>query len=372
LLLIALRRSSGTLRSLRSIVTALLLLAGLTLGLLPAAAQAAGPGVSLTVNTQPEIRIAGARFAGGMTIRRLLLEHNVDPESVTFINVTDEDSGQIALQKGDFGAVISDNGTETRFVGGGARVRATRSDGPIQISVNGGDIKVEASVSRDRIEAGETVTFSVSVQFKPPGAQLRYSWDFGDGTFKNGLASTSISHRYKLPGPHPARVTVSGLGGSTGRCATSCIGTDDVNVTVGEPPEQPPAPPGGGGTDPNGTGTGSGTGSGQGGSGGTGSGTGTDPDGTSQSPAAATPKPKPKPKPKPFGVTISGVLINDPGTTVNKLSQGSAAGAPRGRRQSGDDNGDFGIEIPLSGLLAMAFISLGALRERRGVKLRLA
>ena len=363
-------------RSLRRIVTALLLLAGLMLGLLPAGALAAGPGVTLTINTQPQpIDIPGSRFAGGMTIRALLQQNGVAPEAVTFVNVTRADSGQIALKQGDFGAVIIDDGKSTRFVHGAQKVSATAADGPIQIAVNGGDIKVTASVSRGRIEAGESATFSVRVQFAPPGARLRYTWDFGDGSApKTGLTGTSVSHVYNVPGNHQARVSVSGAGGSTRRCATSCVGTDSVDITVGEPPEQPPAPASGSGAgDANGSGTGSGTGSGQGGSGGTGSGTGSDPAGTSEPSAAAAPEPKPKPKPKPkkpFGVTISGVLIDDVGAAVRKLPGGQAAGAPRGGRRSAD--GPAGIEIPLTGLLAMIFVSLGALRERRGVKLRLA
>lgn len=367
-------------RHLRAIATTLLLAAGLALGLLPAAAHAAGPGVTLYVNTQPRpIDIPGGRFSGGVTIRGLLQQNGIVPEAVTFINVTRPDGGLIVLRQGDFGAVIIDNGTVTRFVRGNDRVSATDADGPIQINVNGGDISVEASVNRSRIKSGERVTFSVRVRFAPPGAQLRYSWDFGDGSPpQSGLSSTSVAHVYTLPGNHQARVTVSGAGGSTGRCATSCAGTDDVDVTVGETPVPPPAPPAGsgagGGT---GTGSGAGTGGGQGGTGaGSGSGTGSDPAGTPEPPAAAKPEPEPKPKPKPkkpFGVTISGVLIDDPGTTLTKLPSGAAAGgAPAGRRPSARDEGDRGIEIPLSGLLAMLFVSVGALRERRGVKLRLA
>ena len=164
----------------------------------------------------------------------------------------------------------------------------------------------------------------------------------------------------------------------TQRCATYCTGTDSVDVTVGDPPPQPTSTtpsPGSGTGDPNAAGAADGTGGGgQGGSGGSGAGTGSDPSETPDPAAAARPKPKPKPTPpkQPFGVTISGVLIEDTGVTVEKLPSGKAAGAPKGQRQTAGSGNDSGIEIPLSGLLAMTFISLGALRERRGVRLRLA
>lgn len=366
-------------RHLRAFVTKLVLAAGLLLGLMPAAAQAAGPGATVYFNTIPRpIDYPGASFSGGMTIRQLISSNGVDPGSVTFVNVTRPDGGQVALTQGDLGAVIIDNGTTTRFVRGATTITATAATGPLQISVNGGDMVVVASVNRSTIEEGENVSLSARVRFAPPGAQLRFEWDFNDGTPPQ--SGRFVTHTYKAPGQYQARITVRGTSGSTGRCATECVGVDDVDITVGEGlPEELPTPgtPGGAGT---GSGSGAGTGSGAGGSGsGAGSGTGTDPSGTEEEPEPAVtpvPKPEPKPKPKPqpkkpFGVTISGVLINDIGAAVKNLPRGTEAGAAAGRRQSERDPPD-GIEIPLAGLLAMAFISLGALRERRGVKLRLA
>jgi hypothetical protein len=368
------------LRRLRSIVTALLLCAGLTAGLLPAAAYAAGPGATLFVNTDPRpIDLPGDSFAGGVSVRLLLEENGVDVAVVSFVTVTRADGGLITLRRGDLASPssrISDNGTTTRFVRrDGASVSATAASGPLQINVNGGDISVTASVDQNRVDAGATVAFGARVHFAPPGAQLTYEWDFGDGSVpKRGL---SVRHVYDAGSDYQARVTVRGSGGSTQRCATSCAGTDAVDVTVGDPPPQPTTTtpsPGSGTGDPNVPGSSSGTGGGgQGGSGGNGSGTGTDPSAASTPAPAAKPKPKPKPKPeKPFGVPISGVLIDDPGVVVTKLPSGTAAGAPKGPRQSGGGASPGGIEIPLTGLLAMAFISLGALRERRGVRLRVA
>jgi len=367
------------LRNLRAIATALLVAAGLTVGLLPAAAQAAGPGVTLFVNTQPQpVDIPGDRFAGGVSMSSLLQDNGVDVTTVSFVTVARADGGLITLRQADLAsAQISDNGTTTRFVRGrGTSVSATASTGPLQINVNSGDISVMASVDRPQVNAGTGVTFSVRVRFAPPGAQLSYKWDFGDGSPPK--TGRTIKHVYDAGNNYQARVTVTGSGGSTQRCATYCVGTDAVDVTVGDPPQQPTSTtpsPGSGTGDPNAAGSATGTGGGgQGGSGGNAAGTGSDPSGTSDPAATATPKPKPKPKPpeRPFGVTISGVLIEDTGATVKKLPSGKAAGAPKGQQQTGGSGSDNGIEIPLTGLLAMTFISLGALRERRGVKLRVA
>ena len=332
--------------------------------------------MTLFVNTIPRpIDLPGSRFAGGVSLRSLVSQVGVDPASVTFVNVTRDDAGQIALTRAQLGSArIVDDGTSTRFVHGSARITATSGTGPLQISVNGGDMSVIASASRNSIQADESVSFSARVRFAPPGAQLTFEWDFNDGSPPQ--RGRVVTHTYKFGGDYAARVTVTGTSGSTGRCATNCVGTDDVTVSVGEPPPPPPPPPpgvGGGTGDGSGTGSGTGAGTGRGGSGG-GAGSGSDPAGTTQTPAAPKPepKPKPKPKPKPFGVTISGVLINDPGTVVKKLPNGSVAGAPSGRRATRAEDTEPAVELPLAAIAALVVFSMGALRERRGVRLRVA
>lgn len=363
-------------RGLRSIVTALLVVTGLALGLMPAAAHAAGPGVTLFINTEPRpVEIPGARFSGGVSIRSLLQSVGIDPAGVTFVNIQRTDGASVPLTQADFGAVIVDNGTATRFVRGATRVTATADTGPLQINVNGGDITVVASVSRNSIQAGERVTLSARVRFAPPGATLRYEWDFNDGTPPE--RGQTVSHVYEFGGSYQPRVTVTGSGGSTGRCSTECVGHDDVDVTVGEPPPEPTTPGTGGTGGGTGTGTGGGSGSGTGTGGGTGggAGTGAGESQTAKPPPAAEPEPEPKPEPrpkKPFGVTISGVLISDPGTRISKLPGGTPGGGTQGRRAERDADGDAALEIPLTGVGALMVLSLGALRERRAVRLRVA
>ena len=408
-------------RSLRAIATALLLAAGLTLGIGPAVAHASGPGVTLFTNSSAQpITLSGAQVAmgdvpastiytrratagdpgtkirlGGISVRTLLLLNNVDPDAITFVNITRADGGQVTLRRADLAdpppfaegpALVSDDGSATRFfrpvrgryaTNAKDEVVATADSGPLQVYVDGGDIPVTASATPLTVKTGETVTFTARVSFRPPGARLTYDWDFGD--FATSTGSATVTHKFDSAGNKQARVSVRGRGGSTQRCATFCAGTDAVNVQVGEVPARPTTTqttPGAGNGNPQAPGSSTGTGGGgQGGSGGNAAGTGTTP--TARTPSAAAPaKPKPKPPPpppkEPFGVTISGVLINDTGETVRKLPSGAPAGAPKGEQESSGGKTDRALEVPVSALLAFAVICLGALRERRGVRLRLA
>jgi hypothetical protein len=409
------------LRNLRAIATALLLAAGLTLGFGPAVAHAGGPGVTLfTSSSAQPITLSGDQVAagdvpantvytrrasagdpgtkirlGGVSVRALLLQNDVDPDAITFVNITRADGGQVTLRRADLAdpppfpegpALFSDDGSATTFLrpvrgryatNAKDEVVATADSGPLQVYVDGGDIPVVASATPLTVKAGETVTFTARVSFKPPGARLSYEWDFGDSTTTRG--SATVTHRYDSAGNRQARISVRGRGGYTQQCATFCAGTDAVNVQVGEVPAQPTTTqttPGGGNGNPQAAGSSTGTGGGgQGGFGGNSAGTGTTP--TARKPSAATPaKPKPKPLPpppkEPFGVTISGVLINDTGEAVRKLPSGAPAGARKGEQESRGGNTDRALEIPVSAVLAFAVVCLGALRERRGVKLRLA
>jgi hypothetical protein len=403
-------------RILRVIRTALLLAAALVLGPAAAAAHAGGPGVTLFTNASSQpITLSGDQVAvgdvsprsytrrasasepgttvrlGGLSVRALLLQNGVDPDAITFVNITRDDGSQVTLRRGDLAdpppfadgpALFSDDGSSTRFLrpvrgryatNAKDEIFANADSGPLQVYVDGGDIPVTASATPTVVEAGESVTFSARVSFRPPGARLSYEWDFGDGTRRAG--STTVTHRYDSAGNRQARISVRGRGGATQQCATFCAGTDAVNVQVGEAPTQP-APtqttPGSGTGNPQAPGSSTGTGAGgQGGSGGTAAGTGTRP--AVRRPAAKPAKRKPPPPPKvPYGVTISGLLIDDPGESVRTLPSGTPAGARRGERQTRGGDSDRALQIPVGALLAFGVMCLGALRERRGVRLRLA
>jgi len=164
-------------------------------------------------------------------------------------------------------------------------------------------------------------------------------------------------------------------------CTTRCSGTEQVSVEVGEAPEQPDDPSAGGangtpgGAGSSGASGGGGSGSGAGGAGGAGTNPGGEETDTPEPAEKAEPEPRPEPKPlpKPYGgQLITGMLINDTGTTVRKLPAGEPAGAAEGIRavQGGDPPGS--LPLGLGGLLAVVVMWVGALRERRGVRLRVA
>ena len=133
---------------------------------------------------------------------------------------------------------------------------------------------------------GKPVTLHARVKRPPPGAQLTYVWDFGDGTRGFGA---SITHTYQVSGDLQAQVKVQGSGGATPQCASVCSGVEAVDVTVtGKvrgPNQQQGLPTGSGnssdlgGTGDGGTGTGPGSGDGTGGTA----------NGTSSVPAAERP-----------------------------------------------------------------------------------
>jgi hypothetical protein len=66
------------------------------------------------------------------------------------------------------------------------------------------------------------------------------------------------------------------------------------------------------------------------------------------------------------------VLINDKGTTVRKLPAGEPAGAAEGVRAVNGGDTPGSVPLGLGGLLAVGVMWVGALRERRDVRLRVA
>ena len=376
----------------RALRTALLLTAGLLLG--PGAGVVhAGPGITFYPKNAPVIALSGGQIAAsadlpartytlpgsasqpgrkvtlrGLSIGALLSRYGVTAQRVQVVN---SHGGSFVVTPAQYGtAMLSDDGTTTRFFrsSGGVLTDYTEDNAvALDVSADGGDLAISATASPKRVKAGESVTFSAKVRFGAPGANYTFQWEFGEGP----VPGQSVTHTPDIPGTLFAQVEVTNADPS---CTTRCGGTERVTVEVGEAPEQPEDTAAGGanGT-PGGAGSSGGTGGGgTGGSGsGAGSGAGTDAGGEDASTPAPEPKPPPPP-PKPFGTTISGVLINDTGTTVSKLPAGAPAGAAAGVRavRGGETAGS--LPLGLSGLLALAVMWFGALRERRGVRLRVA
>jgi len=392
------------------------------------AAHAGGPGVTLfSPNRTQPATLSGAqisRFADvgprrytvraspgakgtrltlrSMSIRGLLSLGGLNPDRIKFLTIGRADGSLLSLTRADIAdpppfpegpALVTDDGGTTRFLRPVRDLDGTNAEdniktsnaGPLEIVVDGGGLlAVKAKVSRTKVRTGDTVTFSARVRFPPPGAQLTYRWDFGDGTSAVGQY---VTHAYTLDGDMQAQVSVRGSGGSTARCSTTCGGVAAVDLRVGEPPKTPKASdssPGSGTGNPLAPGSSSGDGAaGQGGSG-AGAGTGSAADATSKrkrepkkpAPAAAK-KPDPAEPSPDAGPRITGVLLEGQATLPTaklptpKLASTQAGGGPKGLQatRGGDDE-----PAQLSGGVALALLvmGLGALRERRHVKLRVA
>ena len=380
----------------RGFRTALLLTAGLLLG--PGAVAAyAGPGITFRPKDAPPLVLSGGQLRGianlpartytlppdsatpggkvtlaGVSIGSLLARGGI---SAGRVQVVKKNGGSYVVSPAHYGtAFVADSGSTTYFIRsqGGVLAQFTEtSDVPLEVAVEGGDLALKVTRSRKKMKVGDSVTLSARIAAGgAPNTTYTYTWEYGDGPVQGQRVTATA----KDPGILFAQVEVRD---NDPTCTIRCSGTEQIQVEVGDVPEQPPAPTAGGanGT-PGGGGSSGGTGGGgSGGSGaGAGSGTSTATDGDDPS-ATAKPEPEPKPPPpppKPFGETISGVLINDTGATVEKLPGGEPAGGAEGTRavRGGETAGTF--PLGLSGLLALIVMWVGALRERRGVRLRVA
>ena len=389
------------------------LAAGLAVLLAGGAASAhAGPGITLKQGaSSPTKLISGGQIAGsadssgtytvrdgpgdpgkqltvsGLSIRGLLSLAGFNPGAVKFVQVVGGDGSVITVTGPEINSppspppIVSDDGTTTRFLKAGGQTVESVPGTPLEMTVEGGSLlSVRATASPTRVEVGETVTFRASVRFAPTGAAYRYTWDFNDGGSDSGA---TVTHKYKRSGNLLPRVLVQGSGGSDSRCASVCEGSARLVVTVtGSEREGDLGTPDGGG---------SGSGLGGSGTGGTGSGSGSGGDGSDYS-AFGGYKPKPQPKPRPqrperpephekFSAdpesgagkfVVRGVLLAGQGNTITgPLSKGAPAGNPKPQK------GTPGIatepsQISAALAAALGFMTMGALRERRRVRLRVA
>jgi hypothetical protein len=361
------------------------------LGAAPAVALA-GPGVTLRQGSDPSRLVTGTQIGRGMSIRGLLRLAGFNPGAVRFVQVVGDGGNVITVLSADMdSAYVSDDGANTRFVRPGRSGQGRRDDvvsapnTPIEMTVDGGSLlSVRLNASPTRVKVGQSITFSASVRFPPPGAQLSYVWNFGDGTRDTG---TQVTHPFSVSGDLQVQVEVRGSDGSTAQCATLCGGVASVDVHIEgreRRPDQPRGLPQGGGSSPSlgGTGsggTGTGTGTGSGGAGGSAGGSAT-------TPQRARKKPPPlraqRPEPhSPFSsnpasgagkTVVQGVLLAGAGASIEGgLPAGKAAGGAE-PAQGVTGTVENPSQIGGSLALALAIVSLGALRERRSVRLRVA
>jgi hypothetical protein len=370
----------------------------------------AGPGVVLKSQSGEPVPVPGYRIAGaadsggtytvqerlddepktismrGLSMRGLLTLAGFNPGAVTHVSVVGGDGPLITLSGPEINnglGIVGDSGGVTRFVkpagssGGTAQLVTSVAGTPLEIQVDGGGLlSVEAKANpQTGAKVGQTISFTARVRFAPPGASFTYTWNFDDGTSASGQSAT---HKYTYGGDFEALVQVRGTGGS--QCTPDCGGPGKVRVQIiGQErrPEDPEGAPGGtgpGGVGTGGNGTGAGSGSGSGGSGSGESGAG----GSRKPPPLRAERPEAhskfsaNPQSGVGKVIVSGILLAGQGAAVTGgLPGGSPSGSPRPRE------GVQGVvedpsQLAVSLALALGVIMLGALRERRRVRLRLA
>jgi hypothetical protein len=115
---------------------------------------------------------------------------------------------------------------------GGARIAGPFT---VALAARGGSLRVSASASRRRVEAGDRVTFTAEVEGGDEDVRVR--WTFDDGKKGEGRR---VRHAFERPGTYKVVVGVTSESDPTGDSAI-------VTVRVGEPAEGPDRD--GGGTD---------------------------------------------------------------------------------------------------------------------------
>jgi hypothetical protein len=361
----------------------------------------------------------------GLSMRGLLELAGVNPSSVRFVSVIRANGSLAVLNHADIAessfpegpALVTDEGATTRFFrpvrGGGGTNAAdnitSSAAGPLEITVDGGTLlAVRATASPKQTKPGETVTFSARVKFPPAGAQITYHWDFGDGTTAVGQR---VTHTFASEGDMQVQVAARGANGATSACSGVCGGVAAIDVRVGNPKGGTNAPdqtPGSGTGNPNAPG--SGTGAGAGGPGGTGGGDtagGTGPDvqavlrrlareraaqhareravvrrkrdAVRRAAAAdrALRRVSPAEVTRPSGLVVTGILLAGQGAVLTQQQiprppTERPAGRPKGVEAARGSVQDNTVEIPAAALLGLLVVATGALRERRGVRLRTA
>lgn len=351
-----------------------------------AIAAAANTGGTYTNREQPGDRGTPITLRG-LSISGLLSLGGFNPRAVSNVSVVGGDGPLITLTGPEINnppfpqgpALVSDSGGTTTFFkpardGAGQSFLVKSVPGtPLEIQVDGGSLlSVEVTATPSTAKVGETVTLKARIRFAPPGASFTFSWNFDDGESGSGQ---TVTHAYTYSSDFEPLVQVEGAGGS--QCSPRCGGPGKVRVQITGEKRKPDEAPGTAGGGAGGTGSGgSGTGAGGGdATGGTGSGSGS----AARKPPALRPE-RPESNEKfssdPLSgagrTIVQGILLAGSGSAIEGGLPGAAA--------SGSPKPDVGVPgtlddpatIPVTIALALAMVLLGALRERRNVRLRVA
>lgn len=385
------------------------LAAGLTLGLAPAAAEAA-PQVRIVAKGGDVYVFDFAEHEGGEDIKDREYTIRSSPSAAAKRNVTGFSLHKV-LQEGrrqgdgkpfdhiSFGYLEIPRPGSGKVLLSNSQVRSHTEfpDGPPVIYAEGGDvhflrpsagtgdanaaddfavsgtltvlegegnlIRVEASASKNRIKAGETVRLSATAT-GGSGQALTYRWSYVGGPSKQGA---SVRYRLDRPGRYFFVVTVEAPNGDFGN-------SDPVEVRVGKIPEDKDKPRSGGGKNDDSTAPDSGPVDGPGGTPGNSGPGGADGPGSEQPQASQDRAPSPPP-----GEPVEGELLDEQATDT-QAPEPEAASSDAGEQEAvaartGQLDPDSGLSVPGAAvglLLTAGLVGAGAARELDGHGMRAA
>jgi PKD domain-containing protein len=220
-----------------------------------------------------------------------------------------------------------------------------------------GTLRVEASASSTRLDAGGTVTFSATVS-GAGGEPVELDWYFDDGSSVSGAR---VTHRFRRAGTYDVVVGVTTASDSRGD-------EDIVTVRVGKPPEDGPDRRGGGAADDAASDSGAVSGGSGGASGASG---GAGPSSAERGPERASrpDRPRSPSREKPLRGAPSGGTERVTGTELAGLSvldSPAAADAVRAARSGRPDEDDTPIPAAVWWATAtLALLGLGGWLEAR-------
>jgi plastocyanin len=221
-------------------------------------------------------------------------------------------------------------------------------------------LEVEANASKVRIEPGDTVTFTASVERAGAGQQLDYSWTLEPG--ESQKAGATVTHRFERRGRYEVALGVTADGDETG-------GSDVVSVQVGKPVEKGPERDGGGNNETDGA-PDSGPADGESGAGSNGAASSAAATPLAASPTPATPKAPRERRPQTVGLpesSVEGELLSGL-ASASRRSLGAALRAGRTGTGSAVATG-LGVPTVAAGAaISLALLGLGAGAELRSAR----
>lgn len=224
------------------------------------------------VRSTPGGSVTSEPLSQGVSIRHLLQQLGIAPSSVTYTAIVGRTPYQslLSAQTHDFDDPTSpdfpfQSGLEPvlwpigsddaigylRPLRGDSDVNGrdfmqTFSEGAFDLTVHTSGTVLRPTVTAQprSVRAGQTVSFTATVDDPDATEQLSYTWSFGDGSGTGPQSARTTTHRYSTAGSYYAYVEVVGTNGSTGESATVEITVRSGASTSPPPPRTSPPPRG--------------------------------------------------------------------------------------------------------------------------------